>query len=184
MATVAEKLLTAEDYAQMPDPGYPTELVRGKVVETGSTGFQHGKIASTIGRLIGNFADDHDLGHVVTNGSGVITGRTPDSVRGPDIAYYGYASIPKGPLTTGYPSVPPDLIFEVLSPSDRWPLFLNKVSEYLSAGVVVVCVVDPRTSTIYLYRVEAPLEVVGAKDEWSVPDILPNLTIPVRQFFE
>lgn len=32
MATVADKLITAEEYAWFPDDGRPTELVRGRIV--------------------------------------------------------------------------------------------------------------------------------------------------------
>ena len=184
MATATEKLMTAEDYARMSNPGYRTELVKGEVVEMGSPGFLHGKIANKIGRLIGNFADDNDLGHVINNDSGVITERSPDSVRGPDVAYYSYGRVPKGTMTTSYPSAPPELVFEVLSPTDRWPQVLIKVAEYLSAGVSTVCLVDPRSSTIHLYRSEDPLQDFGTEDQWSVPEVLPGLSIPVRQFFE
>jgi Uma2 family endonuclease len=90
MATVAEKLLTAEEFARLPDPGYPTELVDGRIVEMPSPGSRHGQICNKIGRLLGNFAEEGDIGHVLNNDSGIITERGPDSVRGPDVAYYSF----------------------------------------------------------------------------------------------
>ena len=47
-------------------------------------------------------ADDHDLGHVLSNDSGVITERGPDTVRGADVCFYSYERVPKGPLPPGY----------------------------------------------------------------------------------
>jgi hypothetical protein len=32
MATASQVLYTAEEFARRPDPGYPEELVRGKIV--------------------------------------------------------------------------------------------------------------------------------------------------------
>ena len=40
-----------------------------------------------------------DLGRVVTNDSGIVTQRDPDTVRGADVAYYSYARLPKGGST-------------------------------------------------------------------------------------
>ena len=90
MATVAEKLLTAEEFARMPDPGYPTELVRGGSSKCRLPARVTAKSAIKVGRLLGNHAEDRDLGHVLNNDSGVITERGPDSVRGPDVAYYSF----------------------------------------------------------------------------------------------
>src|ERR671927_217932 len=98
MATAVEPLLTAEQYARLPDTGVPTELVRGKVVEMNVPTPRHGQICSKVDRLVGNFADEHRLGHVVVNDSGVVTERDPDTVRGADAAFYSYARVPPGPL--------------------------------------------------------------------------------------
>ena len=38
----------------------------------------------------------------------------------------------------------PDLVVEVVSPSDRMAVVLDKVSDYLLAGVQLVWVVEPR----------------------------------------
>src|SRR3712207_8790008 len=35
------------------------------------------------------------------------------------LAFYSYAKVRKGPLPVGYLPVPPDLVFEVRSPSER-----------------------------------------------------------------
>jgi hypothetical protein len=51
---------------------------------------------------------------------------TPHAIM--EVAFYGYVRVPKGPLPDRYLDVPPDLIVEVLSPSDRWPKVLAKVA--------------------------------------------------------
>ena len=87
MAT-AEALLTAEEYALMPDNGRPTELVRGRIISMNMPYPRHGQICCKIGRIVGNFVDENDFGHFVTNDSGIVTERNPDTVRGADAAYY------------------------------------------------------------------------------------------------
>ena len=93
-------------------------------------------------RILGEYAKDRDLGRVLSNDTGVITERGPDTVRGADISFYSFARVPKGPLPDRYLDTPPDLVVEVLSPSDRWPKVLAKVAEYLDAGTTVVLVLD------------------------------------------
>ena len=100
-ATTAKRLLTAEEYGRLPDDGRKTELVRGEVVEvkhavTRGTGRFAASIRST--RIIGNFVEEHRLGRRLTNDSGVITERDPDTVRGADVAFYSFARVPPGPM--------------------------------------------------------------------------------------
>ena len=176
--------MTAEEFARRPDPGYPEKLVKGRVVRMPPPGARHGGICNKVGRLLGNFADDHDLGHVLSNDSGMVTERGPDTVRGPDISYYSYEKIPRGGLPEGYPDVPPDLVAEVLSPDKRWPKVLVKVGEYLSAGVGVVLVLDPDRRSVHLYEGDAPSRVLADADQLELTGVLPGFRVPVRRFFE
>lgn len=183
MATV-ETLLTAEEYALLPDDGEPTELIRGRVVPVNVPAPRHGYYCNQIGRLIGNFVEDRGLGRVMSNDSGVVTERGPDTVRGADVSYYSYERLPRGDLPEGYLPVSPELVFEIRSPGDRWARILVKVGEYLGAGVVVVCVHDIQTRTLTVYRSDEPQQILREEDELTLPDILPGFRVPVRRFFE
>lgn len=181
---IAEALLTAEEFALLPDNGRPSELVRGRVVELNLPFPRHGQICTKVARLLGNFAEDQKRGHVVSNDSGVVTERDPDTVRGPDVAFYSYDQVPPGPLPQGYLPVVPRLAFEVRSPGDRWTEVLVKVGEYLSAGVAVVCVLDQQTETAHVYRPDEPPQAVPRDQGLTFPDVLPGFTAPVSRFFE
>ena len=183
MATTLE-LLTAEEYAKLPDTARPTELVRGRVVEMNLPGTQHGKICNLIGRFLGNFVADHDLGNVINNDSGVITKRNPDSVRGPDVSFYSYARWSKGPVPDGYLPVVPEIVVEVLSPDDRWSDVHEKIAEYLNAGVSVVCVVDPKTRSAYLSYPDRPATTLASSDDLAFPEIQADFSVPVARLFE
>lgn len=185
-ATVAEqaRLMTAEDYFRLQPDGRVTELVRGKVEEMNPPGFRHGKRCARITYLLSRFLEEHDLGHAVGNDTGVVTERDPDTVRGADVAFYSYRRVPKDAEPEGYPDAIPELVFEVLSPTDSWARMLRKVSEYLEAGVLVVCVVAPNQSKVYVHRPDAPAVELAEEDEFTLSDVLPGFRIPVRQFFE
>src|SRR3954465_1283964 len=95
--------LTAEQFARLarPEDGSLQELVRGVIETTPPPGFLHGVCCNRVGRKLGNFVDDNRLGFV-TNKSGVIVDRNPDTVRGPDVAYWSRERLP-APPPQGYP---------------------------------------------------------------------------------
>jgi Uma2 family endonuclease len=114
----------------------------------------------------------------------MITELHPDSVRGPDVSFYSYAKLPNGPLPEGFPSVLPDLVVEVLAPSDRWPEILAKVAEYLNADVATVCVLDPDRRTLHLYEGELPGRILGADEELTLPGLPGDFRVPIRRFLD
>jgi Uma2 family endonuclease len=152
---IAEALLTAEDYGQLPDNGQPFELVRGRLVPCEIPCPLHGQVCSRVIRIVGNFVEVQGLGRVIGS-SGVVTERGPDTVRGADVACFSFNRVPRGPLPQGYLTVVPELIFEVRSPTDRWAQIVTKVGECLSAGVSVVCVLDERTESAHVYYARQP----------------------------
>jgi Uma2 family endonuclease len=183
-ATAAERLLTAEEYAKLPDLGVPTELVRGRVIEMNVPAPRHGEICARIVLLLGPNAENQGLGRLVGNDGGVITGHQPDTVRGADVAYYSFARVPRGPLPAGYLDVVPELVFEVRSPTDRWSRLFAKVGEYLEVGVTVVCVLDQVSERVVVCRAEESPRTLQGDDELHLPDILGDFRVPVRRFFE
>jgi Uma2 family endonuclease len=182
MATVT--LLTVEDLLTLPNDGRNRELVRGRLVEMNPPYSRHGQICSAINILLGIYARDNRLGHVLCNDAGVITERNPDTVRGADVAFYSYSHVPPGPLPKGYLQVPPDLVFEVRSPTDRWSEIHVKVGEYLAAGVKVVCVADQQTETVQVFRDDEPSRTLTRGEDFTLPDVLGDFRVPVRRFFE
>jgi Uma2 family endonuclease len=182
-ATGIPALLTAAEFARLPDPGVPTELVRGTVVTMSITTPRHGQVCSKLDRIVGNYAEEHALGHVVVGDVGVQTERDPDTMRGADVAFYSYARVPRGPFPTGFPNALPELVFEVRSPNDRWPKVLAKVAEYLGAGVTVVCVLDPDSETLHVYHSDELPRTLHGDDELALPEILGDFRVAVRRFF-
>ena len=182
-ATPAQKLLTAEEYGRLPDDGRMTELFRGVVVEENVPRARHGEICARIAYLLQRYLEDHPIGRVITNDSGVITERGNDTVRGADVTYCSFARIPPGPLAWDYLSVAPEFIFEVRSPTDRWRAVLDKVNEYLKAGVDAVCVVDDPTEQVWVFDDDG-IHPLNREDALEFPKLLPGFSVPVRRLFE
>jgi Uma2 family endonuclease len=176
-------VLTAEEFVRLPDTGRRVELVQGQIVEVPMPTPKHGFCCSKLDRAIGNFVEDNNLGRVASNDSWVKTTEGPDTVRGPDIAYWSYERLPKGDVPEGLIPTPPELVLEVRSPSERWTDAFAKVLEYLKAGVRVACILDPETETLSVYRPDEIQQILTADDEFTLPDVLPGFRAKVGQFF-
>ena len=185
MSTIFEpRLLTAEEYGRLADDGRVTELVRGRIVELNRPFTSHGYLVYRVAMLLGQFVDQHRLGRIVTGDAGVVTQRDPDTVRGPDVAYYSYQLIPPGPLPDEYWPASPELVVEVRSRNDRWKDVLQKVAEYLSANVLTVVVIDPVPKRVHLYAADNEATIVNSTDLLTFPDVLPGFEVVVDRLFE
>lgn len=183
-AGAPQRLLTIEEYALLPDDGFATELVRGRIVEMPPAKPRHGRVCALTTVTLTHFAEERDRGQVFSNDTGIITRRNPDSLRGADVAFYSYVRLPKGPIPEGYLQVAPEAVFEVKSPDDRWKDILEKVSEYLAAGVLVVCVLDPAESLAYVYRADGAPQTFSGDQVLELPEPLAEFRVPVSRFFE
>src|SRR5262245_6579284 len=153
MSTATQKkLLTAEEFFLLPDPGDGSqqELVRGEVITMPPPGGMHGVSCSKVDRKLGAYANEGNRGTVACNDTGFITERGPDSVRGPDVAYWSKEKLPVVPV--GYIEVAPDMLVEVLSPSNTSKQIRAKLQEYFAKGVRMVWVVAPEDRTLTIYR--------------------------------
>ncbi len=146
-------------------------------------GYQHGRIMARVIHLLQSYLDANELGTVVGGDPGVITHRNPDTVRGPDVAYYSYQRLPRGEDPVKYPAMSPELVFEVKSPEERWKALMNKVGDYLNADVALVCVLDPIATTVQLYRPDEPVRLYAPDDEVSFAPVLPDWRVVTRRFF-
>jgi Uma2 family endonuclease len=120
----------------------------------------------------------------LSNDAGVITERGPDSVRGPDVAFYSYDRLPKGPAPHDYAQQPPELVIEVLSEFERWPSVLAKVAEYLGAGITLVLLLEDREQSAHVYRADAPTRILRSSEVLELPDILADFRARITDFFE
>ena len=181
MSIVAEKkLLTAEEFFLLPNPsdGSQQELVHGEIITMPPPGGMHGVSCLKVGRRIGNFVEDNDRGTVTCNDAGFVTGRNPDSVRGPDIAFWSKERLPVVPVD--YIKIAPDMLVEVLSPSNTSRQIWAKLKEYFATGVRLVWVLAPEDRTLTIYRTLDEGRVLHETATVTGEDVLPGFTCRVR----
>ncbi len=179
---VAEKLMTAEEFAQMPNDGKKYELMDGVPVEECRPKPIHGIIQARLTRRIGNFVEEQELGEVLVE-AGVITKRDPDSVRGPDVFFVPKDQYVGHDLTTYLPGAPA-LAVEVVSEYDKPSDVDDKLNEYLAAGARQVWVVYPDTRRVVIYDANGRYKRLGINDTLEGGDVLPGFSLPLRDLFK
>lgn len=182
--SIAATNITAEEYAAMPKGDRPSELVRGNIVPLNQELPRHGKVCLRLGAALDSYLSQHDIGQAFSNDTGIITTRSPDSVRGPDISYFSYDRLPKSASLDTYPNAPPNIAFEVRSPSDRLATVIEKIDEYLAAGVDFVTLLDPLARQATVYSQDQPKRILGDNDVLVFPSQLPGLEIGLHRLFE
>jgi Uma2 family endonuclease len=182
--TATAPLVTAEEFSRLPEPedGSQQELVKGVIVTMPPPSFYHGLVCSMMCRKLGIFLLAQPLGWLTSNDSGVILARNPDTVRGPDLAFWSRETLPQLPRE-GYPSVPPDLVVEVVSPSDVFIHVYRKVQDYLRAGVRMVWILVPEDRSVAVFRSGREAIMLSNGETLSGEDILPGFACPVTELF-
>ena len=182
MATTTQRM-TVEEYlawGERPENAESRdELVNGEVVPMPPPGRPHGIICFIIAGLFFDYFRHHGPGYATANDAGLIV--APDTVRGVDVAVF------VGEVTEddekGYGVRMPVLCVEVVSPSDR-PIELHKrVTQYHTAGVPIVWIVQPGDRAVFVHRKGQPVELFEGHDELTAEPELPGFSCRVSAFF-
>jgi Uma2 family endonuclease len=181
MATT--RLMTAEDLWHMDDDEYRYELVRGELQRMSPASLRHGIVAATLARLLGNYATSTAAGVVVGAETGFLLARNPDLVLAPDAAFIQSGRVSATDDQEGFIELAPDLVVEVVSRSDRLTDVSDKVADYLSTGVRLVWIVEPRSKRITAYTPDRTARVLSDDDELDGGEVLPGFRVPVAEIF-
>ncbi len=164
------RTMTEADLMALPRDGFKRELVDGEIVVS-PAGVPHGRIIVELTIQLGAHVKAASLGYVLDSSTGCWM--PSGNLRVPDLTFVSHERMPGG-VTEGFLRVIPDLVVEVLSPGDSHRRILDKVGEYLSAGVRLVWVIDPAKRAAACYRSLTDVRVVDAEGELDGGDVVPG----------
>ncbi len=158
------------------------EIIDGKrTVKT--MGFLASIIASGLGRKLGNYAEDHQIGLVILES---IYKFSDAATRRPDISLVTFeqlAKIPDLPSDPAEPELAPKLAIEVVSPTNTMTAMADKILKYFATGVEAVWVVHPMIQQIYVYHSPKDCRILGIGDTLDGGKVLPGFSMPVAEVF-
>ena len=144
-------LATIDDLRAIPGPA---ELIDGEIVRMSPASNDHGAIESAFVFILLSWVRSRRLGRVFTGDTGFILDE--HTVFCPDAAFVSKARL-VGVAGDGFVAAIPELVVEVISPSDLYSKVMAKAQRWLAAGAEQVWIADPATRSIeVLARVGAP----------------------------
>jgi Uma2 family endonuclease len=174
--------MTAEELFELPDDGMRHELVEGELHTMTPAGESHGWVALGIGAKIFDHVERAGLGRAYAAETGFLLHRDPDTVRAPDVAFVARERLPGEPAR-GFAELAPDLVVEVVSPSDRASDVASKATTWLDAGVRLVWVVDPQARLAAVHRPGGTVTVLREDGVLDGEDVLPGFRLPLSELF-
>jgi Uma2 family endonuclease len=181
--------MTATELMRLPDDARGYELVEGRLLRMPPTGWEHGDITLGLGAALRTFVETHGLGTAVTGEPGFLVSRPsePDTVLAPDVAFVRAERLPPvgSPARKGFLALAPDLVVEVVSPSQYAPEMADKARRWLEAGVRLIWVVWPEARQVDVWRVggDDPIATLGAGDSLDGMEVVPGFSLPVARLF-
>jgi Uma2 family endonuclease len=84
------------------------------------------------------------------------------------------------PEQTKFPPIVPDFVLELMSPSDGFRETQAKMQEYISNGVKLGWLLDPKTQQVEIYRLGQPVEILNFPSELFGEDVLPGFHLNLQ----
>ena len=180
-ASVLAPAVRADDFFS-DEPLY--EVIDGLEVAKPIMGVFEGSIASILFGELFAYLKQADHGRVVSE---VMFRIHPGkrSMRRPDVAFVSFKRWGRDQKLTSENGweVVPDLAVEVISPTDLAVEVMDKVLEYLSAGVVQVWVVYPNARHILIFDNVRGCLVINSEGVLDGEDLLPGFQLPLAELF-
>lgn len=165
------RVLTDEDLMRLPKDGRKYELVDGEL-RVSPAGALHEEVCANLIAVLGNFVRQNRIGKIF--GSNLCYVLPGGNKRAPDVSFVARGRFPEERLPEGFPHLAPDLAVEVLSPDDRAREVLDKVGEYLQAGVRLVWVIDPKKRRASVHRSLTDVHEIAEGGSLDGEDVLPG----------
>jgi len=182
------RLFTVADLAELPSelPSGPVlwELDNGRLVAMPPPGDTHGGVETKFAAVLYYEGELKGLGKARCGEVAIVLWRDPDRVVGADVAFVAKSSLPIQVSKEGYLETIPDLVVEVRSKNDTIAGLMNKVRDYLKAGVRVVWVADPDKRTVTAHRAHRKPQIFSENDPLTIDEVIPGFRVAVRNFFE
>ncbi|MEJ7762695.1 MAG: Uma2 family endonuclease [Thermomicrobiales bacterium] len=180
--TSPTRLMTIAEFEALPEDGQKHELLWGELISVASN-FRQMALTGRLVAALSTYVDEHDLGIVGPEGTFEFKTDLP-LVLVPDVAFVRTENIPpQDQQAKGNIHVVPDLVIEVISPSETPRTIQRKSTAYLGQGVRMVVIVYPERHEITLWSSEATPRYLGREDTLDFGDVVPGFSLSLVHLF-
>ncbi|MDX1994536.1 MAG: Uma2 family endonuclease [bacterium] len=157
------------------------ELIHGEIVEMPTPAPKHNVVVSFMVGKIFIHLETNDIGRVF--GDNTSYAFTDEDEYIPDVSFISYTTYPREQELPKKFTFAPDLVIEVMSPSNTAEEIQRKVETYLANGTRLAWVVYPTLKTIVVHQPSKGAATLKEGDVLDGGDVLPGFTLAVRSIF-
>jgi Uma2 family endonuclease len=179
LPVIPKRQMTEEDFvAWCLREDIHAEWKNGDVSIMSPVSAEHAELFLWLGRLLGDFVENCELGIVLGSELFVRLSEGP-SRRLPDIFFVSTAR--RELLRKSHFEGPPDMIMEIVSPESISRDWRVKYLEYEAAGVPEYWVIDPMSQRVEIYVLSASqrYERVAERDGWLFSIAVPGFRLKI-----
>lgn len=178
--------LSWEEYLLLDKERY--EIIDGEVREMATPTLRHQNVLSELLTALRSFAKQNQAGMVYPAPYDVVIQRSPLRTRQPDLFFFSRQQLLQAPHLLSEPrtEIAPELVIEVLSPSDSVSVWRDKLHDYHQVGVREVWAVDLENEEIeVLVRESWGYRALGwfRGETPIISQVLPQLTLTPKDLF-
>ena len=190
--TVVRQGMAVEDFIRRMDKP-PFEIIDGEIVLMSPNVAGHDYTLRGLFVLLYTHTRERELGEVFSEATFVLSNATDRNwvtgSREPDIMFFSATRFTAYiAATLDWRDRPfalvPDLVIEVVSPTDRMATVLKKVALYLEDGVQVVWVVNRMHQSITIYTLTDDPVTLSGDQILTGGELLPGFSTPIHALFE
>jgi Uma2 family endonuclease len=171
---------TYDDLLATPADGNRYELIFGEIVVSPAPKTIHQRISMTLSKILGMYVGTHELGELFS--SPIDVRLSPYNVVEPDLVFVSRSRFHI--VLDDFIDGAPDLVIEILSPSNRSRDLVAKASLYADHGIPEYWTVDPDTESITVLRLHNQLySAVDTRDGIVRSTAISGLELPVADVF-
>jgi Uma2 family endonuclease len=173
--------MTMEQFLQLPDEeSYRYELWQGELVDVGETIFDHNWTREELVLCLKLFIRRARLGGEALVETGIRF--DTHTLARPDLAYWDAPHLATIDRKRSPVDIIPQLLAEVVSPSNSLRRLFRNAEYFLRAGVLVVWVVDFDPFVVHVFEQGKAKRIVRPGERLEAPSVLPGFSEDVARF--
>jgi Uma2 family endonuclease len=174
-----KRIWTDEELLSMPKDGFKREIVGGEVIMSPAS-FDHGSMISRLYVALGKLVYENKLGELADGQTGFRF--KSEDVFCPDIAFVTAQRTAEHRKTgKAFFEGGPDLVVEVLSPSDTMQVMEEKLGQFFAEGTRLAWVVHPKRRVVHVYRSPVASRILTANDFLDGEDVVPGFKFAIAK---
>jgi len=174
-------LMTIEQFLQLPDEeSRRYELWQGELVDEAEHIFDHNWIRDTLVCCVKRFLAAGNRGGEALGETGIQFDSS--TLARPDLSYWDAQHLARIDRKRSPVDVVPQLVAEIVSPSNSLPRLFWNAEYFLRSGVQVVWIVDFDPFEIHLFEKGQAKRVLRPGERFEAPTVLPGFSEDVSRF--